>query len=199
MTIQERYENLKSKVIKRKEPFDSFIQMLEAETIWLTAPASTRYHLNKKGGLLEHSIGVTETLLKLRDTLAPDISDESCVIVALLHDVGKVGMPGKPRYLKNDVEWEIKKRNMTYKINPEEVSMNLAMRSLYLISKYISLSDDEAQAILYHDGLYVEGNKEVAHREQPLTLLIQFADTWTGHVIEGGLSLAENTNYFDRK
>jgi len=49
-------------------------------------------------------------------------------------------MPGKPRYLKNDVEWEIKKRNMKYKINPDEVSMNLATRSLYLIAKYIPLS-----------------------------------------------------------
>ncbi|MDD5610595.1 MAG: HD domain-containing protein [Candidatus Omnitrophica bacterium] len=199
MTVQERYEALKSKVTKRKNEFDTFINMLEKGSSWLTSPASTKYHLNKAGGLLEHSVGVTETLLKFRETLAPAISEESCVIVGLLHDVGKIGMPGKPRYLKNDNQWEIEKRNMTYKINPDEVYMNLATRSLYLIAKYISLSDSEAQAILYHDGQYVEGNKEVAHHEMPLTLLAHFADLWTATVYEEGRKIIESTDYYDKK
>ena len=199
MTVQERYEALKSKVTKRKKEFDVFINMLEKGSSWLTSPASTKYHLNKAGGLLEHSVGVTETLFKFRETLAPAISEESCVIVGLLHDVGKIGMPGKPRYLKNDNQWEIEKRNMTYKINPDEVYMNLATRSLYLIAKYIPLSDSEAQAILYHDGQYVEGNKEVAHHEMPLTLLAHFADLWTAHIYEEGRSIQEDTDYYDKK
>ena len=144
--------------------------MLEKVSSWLTSPASTKYHLNKEGGLLEYSVGVAEALLRFREALAPQISEESCVIVGLLHDVGKIGMPGKPRYLKNDNRWEIEKRNMTYKINPDEVYMGLAVRSLYLIAKYIPLSDSEAQAILYHDGQYVEGNREAAHHEMPFTL-----------------------------
>lgn len=199
MIIRERYEALKSKVVKRKKEFDAFINMLEADTSWLTSPASTRFHLNKEGGLLEHSVGVTETLLKFRELLAPQISEESCVIVALFHDVGKIGMPGKPRYLKNTNEWEIKNRNMTYKVNPAEVDMNLAARSLYLVAKYIPLFDSEAQAILAHDGQYIEANKEYAHRETPLTLLITFADTWTAHVYEEGRKIEEDTGYFDRK
>ena len=199
MTVQERYEVLKSKVTKRKNEFDTFINMLEKGSSWLTSPASTKYHLNKAGGLLEHSVGVTETLLKFRETLAPAISEESCVIVGLLHDVGKIGMPGKPRYLKNDNQWEIEKRNMKYKINPDEVYMNLATRSLYLIAKYIPLSDSEAQAILYHDGQYVEGNKEVAHHEMPLTLLAHFADLWTAHIYEEGRNIQEDTDYYDKK
>ena len=199
MTVQERYEVLKSKVTKRKNEFDTFINMLEKGSSWLTSPASTKYHLNKEGGLLEHSVGVTETLLKFRETLAPAISEESCVIVGLLHDVGKIGMPGKPRYLKNDNQWEVEKRNMTYKINPDEVYMNLATRSLYLIAKYVSLSDSEAQAILYHDGQYVEGNKEVAHHEMPLTLLAHFADLWTATVYEEGRKIVESTDYYDKK
>ncbi len=199
MTVQERYEVLKSKVTKRKKDFDTFINMLEKGSSWLISPASTKYHLNKAGGLLEHSVGVTETLLKFRETLAPAISEESCVIVGLLHDVGKIGMPGKPRYLKNDNQWEIEKRNMTYKINPDEVYMNLATRSLYLIAKYISLSDSEAQAILYHDGQYVEGNKEVAHHEMPITLLVHFADMWTATVYEEGRKIVESTDYYDKK
>jgi hypothetical protein len=189
MTINERYISLKNKIIKRKTEFEAFTGMLEKETSWLTSPASTRYHLNKEGGLLEHSVGVTETLLRLREVFAPQISEESCVIVGLFHDVGKIGMPGIPRYLKNDNEWEIKNRNITYKINPKEVYMNLAACSLYLVAKYIPLSDSEAQAILYHDGQYVEANKEVAHRETPLTLLVQFADSWTAHVYEEGRTI----------
>jgi hypothetical protein len=199
MNTNERYEALKKKVVKRKKEFDAFISMLEKDTIWLTSPASTRFHLNKEGGLLEHSVGVCETLLKLRETLAPQLSEESCVIVGLLHDAGKIGMPGKPRYLKNDNQWEIEKRGMRYKINPEEVYMNLATRSLYLVAKYIPLSDSEAQAILYHDGQYVESNKEVAHHEMPLTLLAHFADLWTASIFEEGRKIEEDTNYYDRK
>ncbi len=198
MIIQERYELLKKKVIKRKKEFDAFISKLEKDSSWLTSPASTKYHLNKEGGLLEHSVGVTETLLKLRETLAPQISEESCVIVGLFHDVGKIGMPGKPRYLKNDNQWEIDKRGRTYKINPDEVYMNLAARSLYLVAKYIPLSDSEAQAILYHDGQYVEGNKEVAHHEMPLTLLAHFADLWTASIYEEGRVLEDDKEYFDK-
>lgn len=199
MDIKERYEILKKKVVKRKKEFDAFINMLEKDSSWLTSPASTRFHLNKEGGLLEHSVGVTETLLKLRDSLAHQLSEESCVIVGLLHDIGKIGMPGKPRYLKNVNDWEIKNRNMTYKINPKEVYMGLAARSLYLVTKYIPLSDSEAQAILYHDGQYIDSNKEVAHKETPLTLLLHFADCWTAQITEEGRSIQEDTDYYDRK
>jgi len=190
---------LKAKVIRRSEEFGAFLRMLEAETSWLTSPASTRYHLNREGGLLEHSVGVAETLLRIRGLLVPKISEESCVIVGLFHDAGKIGMPGRPRYLPNTNAWEIRNRNMTYRINPDQVEMSLAVRSLYLVSKYIPLSDSEAQAILCHDGQYIEANRDVAHKETPLTLLLQFADSWTAHIHEEGRSLEEDTTYYDRK
>lgn len=47
-------------------------------------------------------------------------------------------------------EWE--KGN---KDDCNERTMSLSLRSLYLVSQYISLSDAEAQAIAYHDGMYV--------------------------------------------
>jgi hypothetical protein len=189
MKLEERYEALKQKVVERKEQFASFVLMLETQTIWLTSPASTRFHLNRDTGLLEHSVSVAENLLKFRDFLAPDISDESCVIVGLFHDVGKIGMPGKPLYIRNDNEWEVKNRNIKYKTNPELVQMSLASRSLYLVSQYLPLSDAEAQAILYHDGQYIEDNRCVAHKEEPLTLLAHWADYWTAHIYEEGRAL----------
>jgi len=195
MALEERYAALKDKVVERKKDFDVFIKMLETKTSWLTSPASTRFHLNEEKGLLKHSVAVAESLLKFRDFLAPQIPDESCVIVGLFHDVGKVGMPGKPLYIKNDNKWEIKNRNITYKTDPELVQMSLAARSLYLVSKYIPLSDAEAQAILYHDGQYIEDNRCVAHREEPLTLLVHWADYWTAHIFEELRSVDNSINY----
>ncbi len=64
--MKERYHDLLSKIIERKSEADRFIGVLHNQTTWLTSPASTKYHLNKEGGLLEHSIGVAETLLQLR-------------------------------------------------------------------------------------------------------------------------------------
>ena len=87
---------------------------------------------------------------------------------------------------------------MTYTINPEEVSMGLAARSLYLTTKYIPLSDSEAQAILYHDGQYIDANREVVHQEAPLTLLAHWADYWTAHIFEEGRTLKDDTEYYDR-
>jgi len=118
--MKDRYKHLLSKIKERKPAADKFIEILHTQTTWLTSPASTKYHLNKEGGLLEHSIGVAETLLQLRAALAPEISEESCVIVGLFHDIGKVGMPGKPYYLT-----EIKDGKPTgaYTINPEIVAL----------------------------------------------------------------------------
>jgi len=186
MTLSERYEDLKQKVKDRKEPFDRFIKLLEDETTWLASPASTRFHLSEEQGLLKHSVGVTETLLRFREFLAPAILEESCVIVGLFHDVGKLGMPGKPLYVQNDNEWMVKNRGIRYKINPEVVAMGLAVRSLYLVAQYIPLSDAESQAIAYHDGQYIDDNKIIAHKEEPLTLLLHWADYWTAHIYEEG-------------
>ena len=81
--IAERYESLKGMVVERRSQFDSLISFMENETTWLTAPASTKYHLCKESGLLEHCVNVAESMLKIREALAPDISAESCRIRTL--------------------------------------------------------------------------------------------------------------------
>lgn len=199
MDVMENYDALKDKVVKRKKPFLDFIAMLEKDTNWLYSPASTMFHMNEPQGLLKHSVGVAETLLKFREMLAPQLSEESCVIVGLFHDAGKVGMPGKPYYRPNDVEWEVRVRGKKYKINRDVVEMGLGMRSLYLVAKYLPLSDTEAQAIAYHDGQYVEDNAGIVHNEEPLTLLAHWADYWTAHIFEEGRMVKEDEEYYDRK
>ena len=187
--IMERYSKLKSMVVTRREPFNRLMAYIEGETEWLNAPASTKFHLCKENGLLEHSCNVAETLLKLKHVLAPEISDESCVIVALLHDLGKVGMPGKPQYLINEPTERQKKygypASTPYRFNYELTYLSVPVRSIYLALPYIELSEDEVQAIVYHDGQYVDDNASVATKETQLTFLLQYADSWSGFVIEG--------------
>lgn len=187
-SVLERYKDLKSLVVDRKEQFSNLINFMENETAWLTAPASTKYHLCKEGGLLEHSVNVAETMLKIKSAIAPEIRDESCVIVALLHDLGKVGMPQNPQYLINEPSEKQKKYgykpDYPYRFNSGLTYLSVPVRSMYLALQHMRLTEEEVQAIVYHDGQYVEDNRSCATHEEPLTLLLQYADSWSGFVAE---------------
>ena len=186
--LQKRYDALKAKVVKRTDDFAVLMEFIETKTAWLTAPASTRFHLSREHGLLEHSVNVAETLLRIKDVLYPLIEDESCVIVALLHDLGKAGTPEGAQYLKNQPTERQRQYGYgptyPYSFNNDLTYLSVPVRSLYLALPYIDLSEEEAQAIVYHDGQYVEDNRSVAKNERPLTLLLQYADNWCGFVVE---------------
>lgn len=188
MTVTERYEALKARIEKRKEEFSALINFMENETDYLNAPASTRFHLCRKQGLLEHSVNVAETMLAIRGAIAPDIDEESCIITALIHDLGKAGMPGNPQYLENEPTAKQKQygfpASVPYRINDSLVYLSVPLRSLYLAIPHIKLSESEVQAVMYHDGQYVDDNKSVATKETPLLLLLQYADTWSTFVTE---------------
>ena len=127
-------------------------------------------------------------MLKIKDAISPGIRDESCVIVALLHDLGKAGMPGSPQYIPNEPSEKQKAAgygpSVPYHFNKDMVYLSVPVRSLYLVGVRFPLTEEEAQAIVYHDGQYVDDNKSAATREEPLTLLLQYADNWSGFVIE---------------
>jgi len=188
--LQLRYDALKRKVVQRADQFAALMEFVENETAWLTAPASTRFHLCREHGLLEHSVNVAETLLRIKDTLYPLINDESCVLVALLHDLGKAGTPEGPQYLKNGPTERQRQYGYgptyPYSFNKDLTYLSVPIRSLYLALPFISLTEDEAQAIAYHDGQYVDDNRSVAKNERPLALLLQYADNWCGFVVEKG-------------
>jgi len=186
--LQKRYEELKTKVKSRADDFAACMDFLESKTAWLTAPASTRFHLCRESGLLEHSVNVAETLIRIKDTLYPFIEDESCVIVALLHDLGKAGTPAGAQYLKNEPTERQKQygygATYPYSFNKDLTYLSVPIRSLYLALPFIKLSEEETHAIVYHDGQYVDDNRSVAKNERPLTLLLQYADNWCGFVVE---------------
>ena len=93
-------ENLKQQFIERllstkREGMENVIKHLE-RLGFFTAPASTKFHLNVKGGLMQHSWNVCNTALMLRDQMIqmkPELAEklpvESVIIASLLHDVCK--------------------------------------------------------------------------------------------------------------
>ena len=192
MDLMERYNVLKEKVVIRKKEFEGLMSYIEGETSYMTAPASTKYHLCREQGLLEHSVNVAENLLKIKAVLAPSISDESCVIVGLLHDLGKAGMPGQPQYIKNEPSPKQKAygypASTPYRFNKDLLYLSVPIRGLYLVASRFPLTEEEVQAIVYHDGQYVDDNRSVAAREEKLTLLLQYADNWSGFIVEKGNS-----------
>jgi len=83
---------------------------------------------------------------------------------------------------------------MTCKVDREATPMNLAVRSLHLISNLVELSEGEAQArtqaIVTHHGLCPAAggvnSLDYHHRECRLQMIVHFADKWTAAVDEEG-------------
>lgn len=193
--VDQMYADLKDIIVKRKTEFDHFIDFLENRTSWLTAPADVTGPLACEKGLLIRSVGVTKQLLRIKDTLMPQLDEESAVIMALFHDVGKVGVEGKPLFLVEEhlgsssaLGLSLSSRissnvgSTSYTINSKLVHMNVGVRSLFLVSQYMLLSDDEAQAISYaaESGL-LDG------KECPYTMILNTA-------IKMQKSIYENTD-----
>ena len=170
--VGELYSQLKDRIIKRKTEFDHFIDFLENRTSWLTAPADTTGSLACEKGLLIRSVAVTKQLLRIKDTLMPQLDEESAIIMGLFHDVGKVGVEGKPLYLVEEKPTTTSALGLTslsrsssfsftptYTVNSKLACMQVGARSLFLVSQYMLLSEDEAQAICYAADTNVIDNK----------------------------------------
>ncbi len=170
------------KTEKRQWQFKTLITYLE-QLGYFETPASHKYHLPFPGGLLIHHVNVTLVLLHMKPVLYPSITDESCVIVGLTHDVGKLGTSGRPYYaLKPSDEGMYAKKEDPKPDSP--VYMGVAIRSLAIVSSKVDLSTWESQAIVYHDGQYIEDNRPAKLKETPLTLLLHHADMWAAFQVE---------------
>ena len=181
------YEQLKAAIVKRKTEFDHFIDFLENRTSWLTAPAEVKGSLAYEKGLLIRSVSVTKQLLRIKDTIMPQLDEESAIIIALFHEVGKVGIEGKPLFIQEEssslgttstlglsfssrLSSSSTSSTPTYTVNNKLVHMNVGVRSLFLVSQYMLLSDDEAQAISYASDVELLKGKL-----SPYTLLLSTA------------------------
>jgi HD superfamily phosphohydrolase YqeK len=174
------YNELLSGIIKRKG-VKELSDYLEKHGLF-KAPASTKYHLCIEGGLIIHQVGVAKLALKLKQELMPDKSDASVILCALFHDAHKVtdGF-GNQTYEKNNSSTSDKQ---PYFWNTKQLGFSGGHKSALLISKFVDLTQDELQAIAYHDGPFVPAWDDIKGDPYPLTLLIHYADMWSTWVVE---------------
>lgn len=156
-----------------------------------TSPCSGKYHLAVEGGLAEHSYNVYTTMYKMGlDMLGADEFEElkdSITVVALLHDLGKMGQFGKPNYVENILKSGKRSEAEPFCTNKELVYQEHEIRSVIIASKYIDLTEDEMDAILHHNGLFGKLDSSFGNHNfdrNKLSFLLHTADMWASRFME---------------
>ncbi len=168
---------------------DKLLAWLET-TDFFTAPASTRFHLSRPGGLVDHSVHVYERLDNLvtdeegypGSTFGEDftISDETIAICGLLHDICKANFyTVEMRNRKNEQgQWE----KYPFYVVDDQLPYGHSEKSVYIISGFMKLTREEAMAIRWHMGFsdtdFKGGGFSVgnAFGKFPLAVLTHIAD-----------------------
>lgn len=163
----------------KREGIEEIIQFIE-KTDFYKAPASTRFHGNYEGGLLEHSMKVYEILKhKVKNAVVDlNVSDDTIIIIALLHDICKVNYYKVDyRNAKNERgEWE----KVPYYTVDDTIPYGHGEKSVMMLTEYMKLTSEEKYAIRWHMG-FTEP-KEVyntlgqAFKKYPVALMLHEAD-----------------------
>ena len=173
---EEFIELLKS---TKREGVDEIINFLE-KTDFFKAPASTRFHGNYEGGLLEHSMKVYEILKhKVKNSVIDiNVGDDTLIIVALLHDICKANYYKVDfRNAKNERgEWE----KVPYYTVDDTIPYGHGEKSVMMITEYMKLTPEEKYAIRWHMG-YTEPKElynaiGASYTKYPIALLTHEAD-----------------------
>ena len=160
----------------KREGASELLRWLKS-TDFFTAPGSTRFHDCYAGGLAEHSARVFNELIRLLKAY-PEIkvSAETAAIVTLLHDVCKANCYKVELRNKKDESgrWI---QVPVYTFKEDFCYGGHGSKSVYLIQKFMKLTDQEAVAINCHMGVE-SGNFAVndAYRAYPLAFLVHTAD-----------------------
>jgi hypothetical protein len=168
-----------------RDGIEELIRYLQEETDFFTAPASTKYHGAFAGGLLMHSINVcAELRLDPNSKVYPT---ETLIIVALLHDICKANCyRTEKRNVKENGGW-VEKQIYVF---DDEFPLGHGEKSLYLASKFIKLSDEEAAAIRWHmgafDNAFRGGDRglNAAYEKYPLAVMLHLADMRATYLVE---------------
>jgi len=179
---------------------DKLLMWLQS-TDFFTAPASTRFHLAREGGLVEHSVHVYTRLRELyvREFPKVEVPEASLAICGLLHDVCKANVykPCAKNQKNYDAakvaaaeSWQVKhdalgdfiwESVMGYQFE-DSLPYGHGEKSVYIISGFMRLTREEAMAIRWHMGFsdndfkgggYSVGN---AFEKFPLAVLTHIAD-----------------------
>ena len=162
-----------------REGINELIAFLE-KTDFFEAPASTRFHGDYKGGLLEHSMKVYEIFKEKVKNASIDlnISDDTVIISALLHDVCKANFYKVDyRNAKNELGvWE----KVPYYTIDDQIPYGHGEKSVMMVSEFIKLTPEEKYAIRWHMGFTepkeVYSTIGAAYKKYPIALLLFEAD-----------------------
>ena len=170
---------------------DKVLSKLE-ENGFFEAPASTKFHLSCKGGLLEHSLNVYEAAMFLREQviarkpeLEAQLPADSVAICALLHDTCKsdIYKEGILNRKNADGYWE---KYVGYQVD-YTVGLPLGHGEksvIMLLSWGLDLTEAEIMAIRWHMSAWDMPMQSPEHKESfnaaksksALVSLIQSAD-----------------------
>ena len=170
-----------------REGIDDLIEYME-DCGFFSAPCSGGYHLSCEFGLVHHTRNVMETAEKLGVSLLGGAEynkiQDSVIIAAALHDLGKMGQFEKPNYVKNILKDGNKVGKKPFKTNPDLLYVDHEIRSVAIASMFIDLTEEEQFAILYHNGMYGPLKYSLRGKETPLYMIIHWADMWATRVLE---------------
>ena len=175
--MKEEFLNLLRSI--KRDGIEELISFIES-TDFFTAPASTRFHGDHPGGLLEHSMKVYEILVeKVKNaSIKLDVSEDTLKIVALLHDICKVNFYKIDyRNAKNALGvWE----KVPYYTIEDTIPYGYGEKSVMMITEYMKLTSEEKYAIRWHMG-FTEPKElyttiGLAYKKYPLALLMHEAD-----------------------
>jgi hypothetical protein len=145
------------------------------------APASSKlsHHCAFPGGLVEHSLRVLNVAYQLVKATNMNVNRQSLVLVALFHDLGKLGYAeeGTDYYVPQDSQWHRDKLGEMYKTNNDIQFMTVPHRSLFILQEFgVKLTSEEYVAIMVHDGFSLDENKKYMLKEPMLATILSNAD-----------------------
>lgn len=190
MNSKERFIEIYRENIKREGADKLLEYLMSPASDFFTAPASARYHNSFEGGLCDHSVNVYECLLSYLESdrakgFGFEYSRESIAIVALLHDLCKVGVYKKGfRNVKD--EKGVWQRVDTFEYD-DKLPYGHGEKSVYIINGYMRLTREEAFAIRYHMGYSsTEDPRNVSSAFEmfPLAFALSTADSEATYFIE---------------
>lgn len=173
-----------------REGIEDLIEWLET-TDFYVAPASTKFHGNYKGGLLEHSLNVYDTLKDevsniMAKTEKINIEQDSIILVALLHDLCKVNLyKVEYRNTKNEYGQWVK---VPYYAIEDNEPYGHGEKSVMLASQFIKLTLEEMYSIRWHMG-FTEGKEQynyisATYNKYELAVLAHVVDLKASYLME---------------
>lgn len=181
-----------------RQGIDDLVEELE-DLGFFKAPASTKFHLNEDGGLVQHSLNVCKAALSMRksmieldDSLLEALPKDSVIIASLLHDTSKADIY-KPTMKKEKNRFGMWCDVPGYDVDYSNFPLGHGEKSvIVLLRSGFELTDDEIMAIRWHMNAWdlpfqsydIKSNFNKAKEICPLLSLVQAADCLASNLLE---------------